>query len=458
MEEYDLIVIGGGPAGYAAAVKGAQLGARVALVEKDVLGGTCVNRGCIPTKFMSEIAEIATSFAGLQAFGLKGSLEPADLRRVNVRRSGLVRGIVQGMGAMLESSGIRVINGSCQFKSPRVISVTAGTGDTIELTSPGAIIATGASFSSIRVPGLEPDEILTPDKALGLEILPQSIIIAGGDSIGLEWASVFNALGCSVTVVHESGQLAPDEDAEMMEFLKAVLEMAGISFRLGAKIERARTGEGGGVIVEISDGQGTHEAAAQQLLVVPKRAPNSAGLGLESIGITLKDGAISIDEKMQTSVEGIFAAGDTAGGRMLSHVASAQGELAAENALGKARRFSSRVGPRCIYSVPQFAAVGSTESEARSSGLEVKVGMASLATSARAATMARRDGAVKVLADARSGQILGVHILGPMATELIASAVLALKLECTIDDLNTVFQGHPTLAESLIEAVKASQV
>ncbi|MCL5265784.1 MAG: dihydrolipoyl dehydrogenase [Chloroflexi bacterium] len=457
MESFDLIVTGSGPAGYAAAIRGAALGARVALVERDALGGTCVNRGCIPTKFMMEAAETAAAIGRSGTFGLRASLESVDLKGIKERKNALIETLGEGMVAMLEMAGIRVIRGSSCFTSPQTLIVTDPEGEKAEITSPKTIIATGASFAPIRVPGLKNDEMLTTEKAFALEKLPESVVIVGGDAIALEWSCLFNALGSQVTVVEGGSHIAPGEDVEMSALFMEALEQTGISFEVGAKVERAHVDEEGDKHLQISDGRQIRQITAQEVFVVPERIPNTENLGLDVAGVTVRDGVILVDDKMETNVDGIYAAGDVAGGRMLSHVASAQGQVAADNALGRHRWFGRQTVPRCVYTMPQFAAVGLTEEEAQRNGREVKIGTASLAMNARAATIARREGVIKVIADARHGDILGVHIVGALATETIAQAVLAMSLECTVGDFSRVLQAHPTLAEALVEAIKAAK-
>ena len=456
MDSFDLAVIGGGPAGYAAALRGAELGAKVILVEKGPLGGTCVNRGCIPTKFMGEAAESARAIDNLQAFGLRGSLETINLKKVGDRRNALVRGLVDGISGMLQMSGVEVEYGSARLNGPRSLTIVKTDGSR-EVAASKIIIATGASPVPMSLPGLERDELLGAERAFDLERVPENLLVLGSDAIALELACIYNGLGSQVTVVDQDSQVLPDEDAEVVGFLCELLEQVGISIQRKSKVRNVDVDERGNRLVKIADGQETRQILTQQIIVSPRRSPNLAGLGLEEVRVVVTDGAIVTNAKMETNIEGIYAAGDVAGGSMLSHLATVQGRIAASNALGQNERFSKRNIPRCIYTVPQLASIGITEEQAQQKGIAVRVGTSSLGVNARAATLARRNGLVKVIVDEAHGDMLGVHILSPVASEMIAPAVLTMNLELTSRDFDQVFQFHPTLAEAVIEAVKATR-
>ena len=458
MDKFDLMVIGGGPAGYAAAVRGTELGARVILVEKDALGGTCVNRGCIPTKFMLEVAHAARAIDALKSFGLKGSLEPVNLKRVGARRNAVVRGIVEGMGSALRAGGVEVERGSASFEGPKEVAITRLDGSSRTATASKVIIATGATPFPVSVLGLEEDQVVGAEQVFEMEYLPESLLIVGGGAVGLELATIYNALGSRVTVIEKLPRILPREDTQMVGFLREALEQSGVGFEVGTVISKLRADGNGNKLVEISNGERTRELTVQEIIAAHGRTPNIASLGLDRIGVAVENRAIRTNAKMETSVDGVFAAGDVTGGPMLSHVASAQARTAVDCALGAGSTFSSRVVPRCIYTFPELACVGMTEEEARERGIEIKVGTSSMAVNARAATMASRDGLVKVIADANRGDLLGVHILGPMASEMIATAVLALNLECKVGDFGQVYQAHPTLSEALDEAIKAARI
>ena len=452
----DLVIIGGGPAGHAAALRGIELGARVALVEKDALGGVCVNRGCIPTKFMLEVAHAAKTVHGLKAFGLQGSLEQVDLRKVTSRRKAIIRGLVDGIDSNLRMVGVDVQQGTARFEGPRQIIVTGPDGGERRIAARKVVVATGSLPIPATALGVEEQEVVAGERAFEIEHIPDDLLVIGGGAVGLELAAIYNALGSRVTVVEKLPRLLPREDTEMAGFLKEMLEQSGVSFELNAVVSDLHVDENGNKVVEISNGQRVQRVSVQEVIVAHGRTPNVAGLGLDRIGVALDNGAVKTSARMETSVEGVYAAGDVAGGPMLAHVASAQARVAVDNALGIPSTFSQRVVPRCIYTFPELACVGLTEEEAIEKGLQVKVGTSSLATNARAATMSYRDGLVKVIAEARHGDIVGVHILGPLATEMIAPAVVAVSLECTVGELGRICQAHPTLAETLADAIRAA--
>ncbi len=456
MDNFDLAIIGGGPAGYAAALQGAELGAKVILVENGPLGGTCVNRGCIPTKFMGEAAESARTIDTLQAFGLKGSLEPISLKRVGGRRSALVSGLVDGISSMLQMGGVEVEFGSARLSGRAALKIANPDG-TREITATKIIIATGASPAPLDLPGLERDEILSAGQAFDLEQVPENLLVVGSDAIALELACIYSGLGSQVTIVDQESQILSGEDAEMVGILRELLEQAGVSIHIRSRIESVDVDEQGNRLVGVFDGQQKRRIVAQRIIVSPRRIPNVTALGLHEVGVVIADGAIVTNSRMETNVEGIYAAGDVAGEPMLSHIATAQGRIAASNALGKEARFSNRIVPRCFYTTPQLACVGISEEQAQQKGLSVRVGTASLGVSARAATLARRNGLVKVIVDEAYGDLLGVHILSPVASEMIAQAVLAMNLELTARDFDQVFQFHPTLAEAVTEAIRAAR-
>jgi len=454
MDAFDLTVVGGGPAGYAAAIRGAELGARVILIEKETLGGTCVNRGCIPTKFTLEVAHAFRSIDNLKAFGLNGSLEPLNLKRVAARRNAVVRGIVDGMASALRMNGVQVEQGSARFEGPREVAITRTDGSSRRVAAAKVIIATGAVPFPVQVLGLEEDQVVGAEHVFDMDYIPESLLIVGGGAVGLELATIYNALGSQVTVIEKLPRILPREDTEMVGLLKESLEQSGVSFEVGSAISGLDKDENGNKVAEISNGEYSRKISVQEVIAAHGRMPNITDLGLDQIGITIENRAVKTDARMETNIQGVYAAGDVTGGPMLSHVASAQARVAVDNALGAGGSFNRRVIPRCIYTLPELACVGMTEEEAREKGRKIKVGTASMAVNARAATMASRDGLVKVIADTNNGDLLGVHILGPMASEMIATAVLALNLECKTHDFAQVYQAHPTLGEALDEAIK----
>ena len=464
MPDFDLVVIGSGPAGYAAALRGAELGGRIAVVESETVGGNCLRYNCIPSNILLDTARAAIDLQELALMGVvpAGS---ASLSRAVARQGRIVSATAEGMANLLQFRGIQVTHGRGRLASPTAVTVELSEGGETSLSAGAIVIAGGARPQPPVLPGLDADGVLTSDQALALPEPPGSLLVLGGGPIGLafvlEYAFLFAAFGSSVTVVEAGAHVLPEEDADLTAYLVQALEAAGVRVLAGSRV--AGIDRKNGVqqaSVETPAGPVTVDA---ELIVAPDcRAPFVEGLGAEAAGLPVVDGALSVDEHCRTAVSTIFAVGDVTGGLrlssgrsvMLSHTGAHQGRVAAENALGQSSRVDLRVVPRCIHTQPELASVGLTEEAARAQGHSVVVGLCDLATNARAVALGRGEGVVKVVAGARHGEILGVHILGPQASEVIGQAVLAMRLEATLDDLAAAVHWHPSLAEALTDAAR----
>jgi dihydrolipoamide dehydrogenase len=443
----DVIVIGGGPGGYAAAIRAAQLGGRVTLVEAAEIGGTCVNRGCIPTKVWQRAAYLLYSLRRADQFGIRASVEGVDLKSIVTRKEGVSGDIRMGMESLLANNGVTVIPGRAVLKSPREISLEGKT-----LEAKRIIIATGSLLDIPDVPGLE-EAAWTTDQALEMTEVPSSVLIWGSAGhIEVEMASTLNTLGCKVLLASDTRRLLPQEDGDTGQRLAQALREQGVEVLTRSALQSVKKAEMG-FEARLSGSQ--ERAVKVDRILVSARKPNTAGLGLERLGIQLsEDGGIRVNERLETSAEGVYAIGDVTGGWMFSHAASSMAVTAAENAMGDAKRFRFNLIPRGMWTIPEVGAVGLSEEKAGEQGIEVDVG--DFPYSINGLAMARDEmvGAVKIISDRRFHEILGVHIVGAHATDLIGEAVLAIQLEATAQELAYSIRVHPTYSEAVVDAAR----
>jgi dihydrolipoamide dehydrogenase len=444
---HDVIVIGGGPGGYAAAIRASQLDGKVALVESAEVGGTCVNRGCIPTKIWLHAAHMLHGIRSAEEFGIKTSVQELDFQRIVHRKNGVSGDIRMGMEGLLANNNVEVIRGGAILKSPKEVDVN---GSILEARK--IILATGSSLSVPDVPGLE-EAALTTDQVLEMTDVPSSVLIWGAlGPIEVEMATLLSIFGCKVVLISDSRRLLPREDGETSQRLAQGLREQGVEVLPRFTLESVQKSERG-YTCNLSGPQ--EQKVDVEKVLISSRKPNTANLGLEQLGIQLKeDDGIRVNEQLQTSVDGIYAIGDATGGWMLSHASSAMAITAAENAMGKKRNFPFHLISRAIWSMPEVGAVGLSEEEAEKQGLEVEVGGFPYSINGLAMSRNEMDGAVKIISDARYGEILGVHIVGAHATELIGEAVLVMQLEATANELARSIRAHPTFSENVVEAAR----
>ena len=448
----DIAILGGGPGGYVAALRAAQLGARVTLVEQDRIGGVCLNAGCIPTKALLRSAEVYRILQQAESFGLrvKGEIAP-DWPAIQARKEAIVRQLVGGVEKLLHRAGVRVINGRGWFVAPGTLSVETVEGSLPIEAARGAVVATGSRPVRLPLPGMDLAGVIDSTGALGLEKLPQRLLIVGGGVIGVEFADVFNALGVEVTVVEMLDRLLPQMDADLGAGLAWTFEQRGIRAHLESCLARVDAGQSG-LSATIATPDGQIAAQADQILVAVGRRPNIEGLGLEVAGVRAERTGIKVNSRMETNVPGIYAVGDVTGAMPLAHVAMRGGEVAVENALGRAAELDLKTVPWCVYTTPEVTSVGLTEAKAQEAGYDVVVGRFPLDANGKALTCGETDGFVKVVSEARYGEVLGLHLIAPHASDLIHEGGMALALEATLDELSTVLHGHPTLGEAVREA------
>ena len=445
----DIAVIGAGPAGYVAAIRAAQLGATVSLIEKDEVGGVCLNRGCIPTKALLESANLLSKVGKAEKHGISVGNVSTDIRSMMQRKNGIVRRVVASTRRLIESYGIEIVEGTATITGSREVAVTTSS-SAKKIEANNIIIATGSEPASLRTQKSGRTRIFTSDEALALEDLPRSLLIVGGGAIGVEFACIFSILGTDVTLVEMMPQLLPGEEEEISSFLKYLLEEKGVKILTDARVTKIEEKNGeAAVLVTTNDGEKT--ITAEEILVAAGRVPKTQGLSLNDIGVDER-GRIIVNERMETSIPHIYAIGDVVGRYMLAHAASAEAIVAAENVMGAAVEIDYRAVPRCVYTLPEVASVGLTEKQATMSGRQITVGRFSFSDNSRALTLSEDRGGIKVVADAKSGEILGIHMIGPEVSEMIHEAVLAVKLEATVDDVADMIHAHPTLSEALKEA------
>lgn len=446
-----VLVIGGGPGGYVAAIRAAQLGAKTTLIEKSALGGTCLNVGCMPTKALLHSAQVYELATKSESCGIIGESVLVDWKKVQANRAAVTEKLTNGVKALVKVNKIKLVDGQAVFTGPKSVRV----GDS-EYTADKVIIASGSHPIIPDIPGVSSSKAcIDSTGALTLDHVPESMVIIGGGVIGLELGSVYNSFGTEVTVIEAMPKLLPLMDAELTAIVRAQLEGKGIKILTDSRVLSVSDG-GKGALVEVETPEGNKTYEAEKVLLCVGRAPNTDGLGLDQAGIEKKDSCINTNEYLETSVPDVYAVGDCTGKMMLAHAAMMMGEAAAENAMGGSVRFDPDTVPACAFVGPEFAGVGLTEEAASSKGIKVKVGRFPMSANGRSLVMGYTDGMIKVVADAEYGEILGVHILAANAADIIEEAALAMKLECTLDELTETVHCHPTVSEALREASLAA--
>jgi len=450
-EAYDVAIIGAGPGGYVAALRGRQLGLSVALIESGAPGGACLNVGCIPTKAMlASIEALAIARRGKE-FGFTAGEVAPDYPAMVKRRDRIVAQLGKGVELLLASAGVAVVRGRARFRSARVLEVMGDDGPQ-DVSATNVIIAAGSHPASPPIPGVELDGVVSSDDLLRLPAPPQRLAIVGGGAVGVEWAQIFGELGAAIQIFEMMEHLLPPADAEIAAELERLFQRRGYRVHCSAMVRGIEKADDG-LCVRFSTPQGgDQETAADVVLVATGRRANTADLGLDEIGISLDHHTIPVNERMETRVPGIYAIGDVVSGLQLAHVAAREGEVAIENIAGHEARIDYRAIPSCVYTSPGIAWVGLTEDEARKEREGVQIGAFPFRALGKSVVDGHRDGMVKVIVDPHYGEILGVHMIGHGVTDLISEAVLAMSAECTTQELIAAVHPHPTLSEALHEA------
>ena len=452
----DVVIIGGGPGGYVAAIRAAQLGMRVAVVERDKVGGVCLNYGCIPTKALLRNAEIVNLIKRGKEFGITFDNVRFNFKEAVKRSQRAAQRLSKGVEFLLKKNQITLIPGAARLLSAkRLVILGEGGVARDEVQAERVILATGSRPKLI--PGVEVDgrRVITSTEALLLDEAPRSMAIIGAGAVGVEFADIYNAYGTEVTLIEMMPRILPLEDAEISEILAKAFSKKGIRVMTSTRVEGIDV-EGAGATVRVSRDGRMEQVRCDTLLVAIGRAPNIEEIGLEEVGVELENGFIKVNERFETSTPGIYAIGDVVGQPLLAHAAMAEGIAAVEGMAGMEASVNYRNIPSCTYCHPQVASIGLTEEKAIEQGYKVKVGRFPLIANGKAICMGEPEGMVKVVAEARTGEILGVHIIGAEATELIAEAGLAKALEATPLEVALTVHAHPTMSEALAEASLAA--
>jgi len=459
MSDYEVIVIGAGPGGYVAAIRASQLGLKTAIIEKEWLGGVCLNIGCVPSKSLLKNAEVAHTLRKRgREFGFKFENLELDYG-VAVKRSRQVSGrLTRGVGFLMKKNNIDVRMGTAKLTANDTVSVTGADGEIIELKTKNIVIATGAS--PFVLPGVEIDgeKVITYREAILQTDLPKSVIIVGSGAIGAEFATIWRAYGVDVTIVEMLPRIVPNEDEEISAELAKAFSKSKIKIMTETRVEGIKTTEVG-VKIKASSKEGDIELDAEQVLLAISFKPNVKGLGLENVGVNLtKQGAIKIDERMASNVPGIWAIGDVTAKLMLAHVGSAQAIICAENIAGiETTVLDYEMMPRATYCQPQIASFGITEAQAKERGFDIAVGRFPFQANGKALGLGDYVGWVKIVTDQKYGEILGASMIGPEVTELLPELTLAQMMELTPAEIGRNVHAHPTLSEALMEAAHAAE-
>jgi dihydrolipoamide dehydrogenase len=472
VQEFDLLVVGGGPGGYVAAIRAAQRGLSVGVVEKERPGGVCLNWGCIPTKAMLRSAEVYETVLHAADFGVQVEGVALDYDTIRRRKDSVVKGLTDGVAGLLKSNGVTVINGHARFTGPTTVDVyptgeppLGADGPRYAAEPSGAafeqvrakdvIIATGSVPVQLPIEGADLPGVITSDGAFGLTEVPKRIAIVGGSAVGAEWASLFATLGSEVSIIEMQKTLVPAEDAEVGKALGRSFSKRGIKVLTEAtvsKIEQAKSG-----LKVTVDGAKAQQIDADVVLIGVGRKPNTAHLDLDKTGVGVDErGFIQVDDKLRTNVEHVYAIGDVTGKALLAHVASHQGVVAAETIAGQHAAIDYNVIPAATFTHPEIASVGLTEEQATAAGHEIVTAKFPFAALGRAQTYGDTEGFLKIVAGKKYGEVLGVHIIGPSASDLITEGALAIALEATLDELAETIHAHPTLGEVGMEAAMAA--
>ncbi len=449
---FDVVVVGGGPGGYVAAIKGAQLGGKIALVEGESLGGTCLNAGCIPTKALVHSASILNSVKEAGRFGVVAREVGVDLAGVMAHKDKTVSGLVAGVEGLLKRNGVAVYKGWATVPAPGRVEVAAAGGSTEVLETKNIILATGSVPKLIPLPGDSLSHTISSDQALSLKSVPERLVVVGGGVIGVEFACIWNALGSKVDIVEILPKILPAVDEEISRRLTMLFRRKGITVNLETGVREIREENGEKIVTATTKDGKTKEFRADAVLLAVGRAPNFGKIDLASLGVEHDRQGIKVKDNMETNVPGVYAVGDVVGKTLLAHGASAEGIVAMGNILGLPQIMDYSVVPSCVFSIPECASVGLTQAQAREQGFQVVVSKFPFSANGRALSMGETEGFVKVVGDVATGKVLGMHILGAHADDLIHEGALAIKAGLTGTQAAGMIHAHPTLAEAVHEA------
>ena len=450
---YDVVVIGAGPGGYPAAIRCAQRGAKVAIVEKENVGGTCLNWGCIPTKALLASTELIARAREAEEFGVRiTGLEP-DWTAMQARKQKVTDTLVGGILQLLKANGIDLVAGAASITPEKNVAVETSEG-TVTLEAGRIIIATGSDPAELPTFDFSQPSVMTSTDALALDHIPESLIIVGSGVIGSEFACIFSTLGTKIVMLELMDRMLPTEDSRVAKQMRSTFRKQGIDIRTETTVEEVLEYRADGIKVRLSSGD---ELEAEKLLVSIGRRFNSEGLGLQELGVeTDERGRIIVDQAMETSVDGIYACGDVVGGILLAHTATFEGLVAAENATGGNATMQYHVVPACIFTTPEIGSVGLNADRAAEQGIEVKVSRFSFGALGKALAMGEDYGFVQLVIDAKSDKVLGAQIMGPHASDLVHEIAVAMHMGATAADISATIHAHPSLPEAIMEAAEAA--
>lgn len=452
MAQYDLAVLGGGPGGYVAALRAAQRGAQVVIVEQKRVGGTCLNIGCVPTKVLTTSTELLLKINQAQTFGLTATHATADLPALMNYKQTTVDTLVNGVEQLLKQRNITLMPGVGYMIRPDTLQVRHPTGDILEISARHIILAPGSVIASLPILGSDLAGVITSTEALEISEIPARLVVIGGGVIGLEFACIYEALGSQVTILEMMPTLLPNAtDETIAKRLVLLLRRRGMRISTDVKVQAIKSA-GTALCVTYANGAKEEHVEADNVLMAVGRWPNTEGIGLGELGLRMSGRAVAVDEYLTTNLPHVWAIGDAVGGMMLAHKAMVEGRVAAENVTGGRRKVDYRSVPNVIFTRPEIASVGLTERQAREQGADIRVTQFPFSANPRARILGEADGVVKLVCEEGSGRILGVHLMGPHATDLIAEGALAVQVGATADDLAWTTHAHPTLPEAMLEA------
>lgn len=448
MNEYDLIILGSGPGGYVAALYAAQHGLRVCVVEKDKIGGVCLNTGCIPTKTFLASAKLLSEIKDSEKMGIKVKGYSFDTALINKRKNDVVNRLRQGIESLLKARKVDVIAGSGRLADKNTVSVGSKT-----LKAKYIIIATGSRPAELPVLKFDGENIVSSDEMLELQDKPARIAVIGGGAIGCEFAGIFSEFGNEVAIIEMMERLMPASDTEIAMRLEAALKRKGINVFTGTRVKSHRSGDKGGLVLEAEGAANT--IACDRALVCIGRTPNIEEIGLDKAGIASSPNGIKVNKELRTSAENIYAIGDAIGGYMYAHVASYEGILACDNIMGKRREADYGAVPSCVFTNPDISSVGINEDQAKEGSLSYDVARFHFRSLGKAHALGKTEGMIKIVVGKPGNKVIGVDIIGESASDLIAEAALAVKMKATLEDLAHTIHAHPTMAEIILEASHA---
>ena len=452
-DRYDVAILGGGPGGYVAGIRAGQLGLKTVVIEKDKVGGTCLHVGCIPTKALLEAAEVLLHCKRAGEFGIRVAEATLDLKAAMERKDRVVKKNFMGTEGLLRKHKVTTLKGTGKLRSAKSIEVKMADGSVQTVEAGAIVLATGSKVGSLPMAPVDGRVVISSDDILSLDRIPESLLVIGAGAVGVEFASIYHAFGSKIVLIERMPRLVPIEDEDVSQALLRSFTRQGMEIHVGADLKSVRT-EGDGAWSEFVVGGETKRVRTERVLMAAGRKPVTDGIGLETVGVKTDRGYVLVNEYMETNVPGVYAIGDIVPTPWLAHVASHEGVVAVERIAGKKPHpVNYQAIPNCTYCHPQVASVGLTEAQARATGREIKTGKFPFTANAKASILGEGDGFVKSVADAKTGEILGVHIIGALATEQIAESVVARHFEATALELADVVHAHPTLAEATAEAM-----